>query len=226
MIALFERHHVRSSQNARLARANTTLEARVQHRTQELEQANDAVTHAYKLLEQYSHTDGLLRIANRKYFDERLTLECARAHRSRSPLDLLMIDVNFFKRFNDHYGHQAGDRCLQAVAAAVSSACRRATDFVARYGGEELSVILPDTDQEDTRRTAGKVCEAVSAMQVPHADSSVADHVTISVGAVSVIPEAPDMGEKLLGWADAALYRAKESGRNRVSMAEPVVLEA
>lgn len=130
-----------------------------------------------------------------------------------------MIDVDFFKRYNDRYGHQAGDACLQAVARAVQQALLRGTDLVARYGGEELAVILPDTDADGIRVVAERVVAAVAALGLPHAESDAAPQVTVSVGAVSAVPDQRDTGAQLLASADAALYRAKAAGRNRWVMA-------
>jgi hemerythrin len=205
-----------SEQNSELARANAHLEDRVLQRTLELERANTALKSANQQLEVFSRTDGLLKIANRQYFDERLGEECARAHRSGSPLGLLMIDVDFFKPYNDRYGHQEGDRCLQAVAQTVASVLLRSSDLVARYGGEELGVILPATDAAGTLATAQRVCNAVYALELPHADSSAAPYVTVSVGACTRLPRGRDADADLLALADRALYQAKGAGRNRV----------
>jgi hemerythrin len=212
-------YHVLSQQNALLAQANSGLEERVRQRTRELQAANAALTDANRRLELYSRTDGLLQIANRKYFDECLADECARAFRAGQPLGLLMIDVDFFKRYNDHYGHQAGDHCLQAVARAIGSVVHRSSDLVARYGGEELAVILPGTDTAGTGVIAQRICDAVAELQLPHAGSTVARHVSVSVGAVSAVPPSKAGGTDLLARADAALYQAKASGRNRACMA-------
>lgn len=205
-----------SEQNAALAQANTQLEERVLLRTAELEVANAALTTANRQLEVFSRTDGLLKIANRQYFDARLAQECARAVRAGQPLGLLMIDVDFFKRYNDHYGHQEGDHCLQAVAQAVGSALMRPSDLLARYGGEELAVILPDTNLAGARSTAQRVCDAVVGLRRVHADSPTAAWVTVSVGASSLVPNSRDDGLGLLALADRALYRAKDAGRNGV----------
>ena len=128
--------------------------------------------------------------------------------------------MDYFKRYNDSYGHQAGDACLQAVAAAVQGAMLRASDLVARYGGEELAVILPDTDAAGTAAVAARVVAAVAALGLAHKASGVATHVSVSVGAVSGIPAQRDASAPLVAQADAALYRAKEQGRNRWVMAE------
>jgi hemerythrin len=212
-------YQVLTLQNTELAKANARLEERVQQRTAELAQSNAELREANERLELFSQTDGLLQIANRGYFDKRLVEACSDAFRSRSPLGLLMIDVDFFKRYNDHYGHQAGDACLKLIAATVSGAMLRGTDLLARYGGEELVVILPDTDWQGTQQVAERVLDAVTALALPHAHSDVAGHVTVSIGGTSRIPSYGTAGEALLTEADAALYRAKEAGRNRVVMA-------
>jgi hemerythrin len=212
--------HTLSTQNAELAQVNFNLEERVHQRTRDLESANDALTRANRQLEVFARTDGLLHIANRKYFDERLLEECSRAYRTHQPLGLVMIDVDFFKRYNDRYGHLAGDQCLQSVASAVSSALMRAGDLLARYGGEELALILPDTTSEGTHVTAQRVLEAVRALRLEHADSAAAPHVTVSLGAVCSVPTSRDAGVQMLALADKALYQAKDSGRNRVCMAD------
>lgn len=212
-------YQVLTLQNTELAKANARLEERVRQRTAELAQSNAELREANERLELFSQTDGLLQTANRGYFDKRLVEACSDAFRSRSPLGLLMIDVDFFKRYNDHYGHQAGDACLKLIAATVSGAMLRGTDLLARYGGEELVVILPDTDWQGTQQVAERVLDAVTALALPHARSDVAGHVTVSIGGTSRIPSYGTAGEALLTEADAALYRAKEAGRNRVVMA-------
>ncbi len=212
-------YHVLSEQNSQLAQANAQLEDRVRLRTHELQGANEALTLANRQLEVFSRTDGLLQIANRKCFDDRLVEESARASRSHQSLGLLMIDVDYFKRYNDRYGHQAGDHCLQAVARAVSQAVMRPSDLVARYGGEELVVLLPDTDEAGTLQVAKKICAAVAALALPHEDSSVVPYVTVSVGAAWAMFSAQGGGVGLLARADQALYQAKETGRNRVCVA-------
>lgn len=211
-------YQVLSEQNTELAQANLHLEERVQLRTQELAQANGELQQAYALLETHARTDGLMQIANRTCFDDRLAQACASAFRHERPLGLLMVDVDHFKRYNDTHGHLAGDACLQAVARAVSQALPRATDLVARYGGEELAVILPDTDVEGSGTVARRVVEAVAALALPHGSSGAAAHVTVSVGAVARVPGSRDAADRLLAEADAALYRAKAAGRNRWQM--------
>lgn len=209
-------YKVLSKLNLELSTANRQLEQRVQQRTFELEQTNQALVQANHKLEVYSHTDGLLNIANRKYFDQRLQEEWLRAIRSQQPVGLLMIDVDHFKRYNDTYGHQAGDACLRAVAKAASGALARSTDLLARYGGEELVVVLPDTHVEGTYQVAQDICAAVAKLKIPHAGSDTAPYVTVSLGVASMNPPRVSSADRLVAAADQALYQAKKRGRNQV----------
>lgn len=208
-------YHVLAVQNTDLIEANRTLEQRVTERTEALARSNEDLRSANLQLEAFSRTDGLLRIANRAYFEERIQQACAGAFRREQPLGLLMIDVDHFKQYNDLYGHPAGDACLKAVAQAVQGSMARTTDLVARYGGEELVVILPDTDAAGACVVAARVVDAVAALAVPHAGSSAAPHVTVSVGVVAQVPQSKNCNTALVQEADAALYEAKASGRNR-----------
>jgi diguanylate cyclase (GGDEF)-like protein len=190
------------------ARLHDSLEQRVAERTAQLEDAN-------RKLATLSITDGLTGLANRRRFDEVLRTECARAARLRHPLALIMLDVDYFKRFNDHYGHQAGDDCLVRVAQALTSGTRRASDLAARYGGEEFCIVLPNTGADEAKQTGEALRGAIEALGIAHAGSK-SGQVTISVGiAVQPALDTSDP-EALLRIADAALYRAKDAGRNRV----------
>ena len=209
-------YHTLSVRNRELANANVSLELRVAERTRALSESNAALQDAQAVLEQMARIDGLLGIANRRQFDERLLLEWARAFREHSPIGLLMIDVDHFKKYNDTYGHQMGDECLKAVAAAISRG-RRATDVVARYGGEEFALLLPGTPLEHAAVVARDAIAAVEAASIAHRSSPVAGHVTISVGAASWIPRDPAGTAELVAAADRALYSAKDTGRNRVA---------
>lgn len=215
-------YHVLAQQNNDLIAANRQLEDRVAARTRDLAAANDQLQVVNQQLQVFSRTDGLLGIHNRAYFDERLLEEVARARRQAQPLGVLMMDVDFFKRYNDTYGHQAGDACLQAVARAVGGVVKRRTDFLARYGGEELVALLPNTQGTGAVLLAQRVLEAVRAAGLPHAASDVAQGITLSIGAASGLPALPgdaEAGAHLLAQADAALYQAKHQGRNRVVLA-------
>ena len=135
--------------------------------------------------------------------------------REMHPLSLVMLDVDFFKRYNDHYGHQHGDQCLQEIARAISFVTARPQDLAARYGGEEFVLLFPRTDNLAARHLTSRILEKVRAMEIPHAVSDCADFVTVSAGIATVMP-SPDLDmHALLSAADKALYRAKEQGRDR-----------
>ncbi len=166
-------------------------------------------------LERLSSLDGLTGIPNRRIFDETLEKEWKRAIRDIKPLALLLIDIDYFKPFNDNYGHQGGDDCLKQVAGMLSAKLKRGGDMVARYGGEEFVVILPATDVNGAAVIAKGLCKSISDMNLPHAHSKAADHVTISIGVASVLPKEDEPSSRLIALADEALYAAKEKGRNR-----------
>ncbi len=211
-----------ANQNRQLVLINQQLEERVAERTRALEEANQA-------LRAMVRTDGLLGIANRAHFDERIEQACSLAWRQERHVGLLMIDLDHFKRYNDWYGHRQGDICLQIVVRAVASVLKRDTDLLARYGGEELAVILPDTDREGSVAVAERVLQAVRALQLNHADSPVAPYVTVSIGVCSRVPAPADPSRGgsgaagLIACADEALYRAKGEGRDRSVLAEKAV---
>ena len=159
-------------------------------------------------------TDALTGAYNRRFFDERFTAEFGRAQRQNIPLSLIMLDVDFFKDYNDRYGHPAGDKALISVVTALKSQLHRPTDVVTRYGGEEFAIILPDSGSEGGQIVAEKLRAAVSGLNIPHGTSSVTDHLTISIGIVSYQPDTSCNATCFLEAADAALYRAKHDGRN------------
>ena len=172
------------------------------------------------LLDQLASVDGLMNIYNRRRFDEVLELEWGRAERSGTSLSLIMIDIDHFKRFNDRYGHAEGDLCLKEVAAALKGCVKRPTDLLARYGGEELVVLLPDTDAQGAGMLAETMREAVEALGIRHEDSSVGDEVTISVGVGCINwPWPVGTPMALVELADEMLYQSKGAGRNIVSLA-------
>ncbi len=171
---------------------------------------------AFRALKKLSVTDPLTNIANRRYFHEFLEREWQRGLRNKTPLGVIICDIDFFKLYNDSYGHQQGDICLKSVASALKKALLRPGDLVARYGGEEFVAVLPETDEEGTVNVAERMNSNVEALGLSHEASKVADHVTISVGAVSAIPASDFSADLMVSAADKALYIAKENGRNRV----------
>ena len=170
-------------------------------------------------LQRLASVDGLTGIVNRRYFDERLEEEWLRAARAKDWLTLVMVDIDHFKAFNDHYGHLAGDDCLKAVAKALIEVLRRPADLVARFGGEEFVIVLPGTSPEGAELVAEKVRRCVEGLNIPHAFSSAGDRVTASVGVATVVPTNRLEPTSLLAEADAALYQAKGAGRNRIAVA-------
>lgn len=194
-----------------LQNSERELEARVAQRTDELHLLNIK-------LEKLSATDALTGIANRRRFDETLESEWNRASRAGQPLALALIDVDWFKNYNDHYGHQAGDECLHRVAEVLSSTLCRTGDLVARYGGEEFVFIAPSTTGENALNMAKKVCENLQRLALPH-ELSAYGCLTVSIGVAGALPREGCTAEDLLKAADEALYSAKQQGRNRALLA-------
>ena len=168
------------------------------------------------LLRQWVYIDGLTGLRNRRYWDEQLAAEWSRALRNGTELSVVLIDVDFFKRYNDHYGHQAGDECLRRVAQALRGALKRPGDMLARYGGEEFAGLLPETSLDGALEVARQLGAAVDALDWPHADSQAAAHVTVSLGVCSKLAgtSAGDAA-RLVAGADVQLYQAKQQGRAR-----------
>ncbi|MGX4640933.1 diguanylate cyclase domain-containing protein [Massilia sp. SYSU DXS3249] len=163
-----------------------------------------------------SYTDGLTGIANRRGFDVALERELRRAQRHGGALALLLMDIDSFKAYNDHFGHQQGDACLSTVAQALSNMLKRPADLAARYGGEEFAAILPDTSPEQARAHANAIRAHVAALALAHAPAAVRPHVTLSIGVASFSLEGLRDASSLIAAADQALYAAKRSGRDRV----------
>ncbi len=163
-----------------------------------------------------STTDGLTKLANRRKFDERMGLEWKRMFREKKPMALIMCDIDFFKFFNDTYGHQAGDDCLALVARAIDVNVKRPADLACRYGGEEFAVILPEASAEGAAHLAELIRKEVEALEIRHAGSKVSKYVTLSLGLSSTVPADRLAFESLIKEADKALYEAKERGRNQV----------
>jgi two-component system chemotaxis family response regulator WspR len=177
----------------------------------------------HRRLSSLSMTDGLTQIANRRYFNEFYSAEWRRACRDQGSLGLIMIDIDHFKAFNDHYGHLPGDECLTSVAQQLKSAVQRPRDFVARFGGEEFIVLLPSIQPEGVRVVAERLQQALAKLKIPHGYSSAGQHVTVSMGLAWCEPDNDFRPDQLVAAADEALYSAKENGRNCFS--EVVVVE-
>jgi diguanylate cyclase len=190
---------------------NQTLEMKVAERTAALEAAN-------RELQRLASLDGLTHVANRRRFDEYWLEQWQMQTQLKQPLSLLLIDVDFFKQYNDFYGHLAGDECLWKVANAIRGVLHRPSDLVARYGGEEFAVILPNTPQDGAVRVAKAIMEKVKVANIAHAKSSVDDWLTISIGIGSIYPQ-PDLSwQTPIAITDKALYQAKAMGRNCYSV--------
>jgi diguanylate cyclase (GGDEF)-like protein len=172
------------------------------------------------LLREMVARDGLTGIQNRRMFDQHITRVWQQAVREAKRVAVLLIDIDCFKDYNDHYGHQAGDECLRAVAVSLSQCARRPLDFVARYGGEEFAIVLYQASHEYVAEVLTRIQRSVAELNIPHDASRVASRLTVSIGAAFVLPAANRSVEGLIQLADEALYRAKEEGRNRVIVVE------
>jgi len=222
VILLIQRTRLRRTDIA-LRRSRDQLEMRVGERTVELSRANQELVASNQKLDKanekltyLSYVDELTGINNRRYLHESLGREWKRATRDSLPLSLIMIDIDFFKKYNDIYGHLQGDECLKDIAGALSRALKRPADFIARYGGEEFVVVLPGTNIEGATHVADALREIVEDMGIEHNDAVTGTAVTISLGVASTIPKQHDSYNGVLREADKALYTAKQGGRNRV----------
>lgn len=171
---------------------------------------------ATDMLEAMAWMDGLTGIPNRRRFDQVLEKEWKRAQRNQWPLGVILVDVDYFKSYNDCHGHGAGDLCLKQVATQLSKTVNRPCDLVARYGGEEFVVLMPETDHDGVKRIADNLCNGVESLNIPHAGSDVSSWVTISAGFAALVPLQEQIPTALVDRADHMLYLAKDSGRNRV----------
>ena len=181
-----------------------------------LRESQRALIEANLELQRLTRVDGLTGLANRRYFDEFFTAEWKRAVRTQTPLSVLMIDIDCFKRYNDTYGHLAGDQVLRQVAETIQRNCGRSTDLGARYGGEEFIVVLCNTPVTGMRAVGETLRQDIADLKLRHMASVVADHVTVSVGGASLIPRLSQSAALLIDAADRALYRAKDGGRDRL----------
>lgn len=183
-------------------------------------------TQLYRQLEEANRTlqelaccDGLTQVANRRRFDEYLSQEWQRMKREQLPLSLILCDIDYFKAYNDTYGHQGGDDCLKQVAQGIERAAQRSSDLVARYGGEEFAVIMPNTPLQGAACVAEEIRKNVKALAIHHSQSLVSEYVTLSIGVATTIPHKNNNENHLIKMADKALYGAKSQGRDRTLIA-------
>ena len=172
-----------------------------------------------KQLEEYSYKDGLTGVANRRMFDNRLQVEWSNAQRTGQPLSLILLDIDYFKEYNDHYGHIQGDDCLKGVARALSAAAVRPRDLMARYGGEEFVLLLPETDAQAAAQVAERCRQLIHEQQIHHAHSRVSALLTLSLGVGTLTPGPLDTPQAFLEQVDRLLYKAKHAGRNQAMLA-------
>lgn len=172
-----------------------------------------------KELEELSFQDGLTAVPNRRMLDAILEQEWIKARRNQQPLSLLLIDIDFFKQYNDFYGHMQGDDCLKQVAQTLSGAATRARDFFARFGGEEFVMVLPETDAAAAHKIAERCQQYIFKQQIPHAQSAVSQMLTISIGSGTMVPSHQDQLRDFIDSVDRALYEAKQRGRNQIHAA-------
>jgi diguanylate cyclase (GGDEF)-like protein len=206
------------------ARLNEELEldlAKLRLAEERLKQEKGKAEEMAEKLLAISTQDGLTGIANRRHFDDFLAKEWNRAVRSRKPLSLILCDIDYFKAYNDLYGHQDGDKCLLRIAHTLDQYARRSGDLAARYGGEEFAIILPETNLANASDIAGQIRNAVQEIAMPHGASETDNIVTASFGVATVIPNRSQQSRMLVALADKALYEAKQKGRNQVVSSTP-----
>jgi diguanylate cyclase (GGDEF)-like protein len=225
-LAIYFRKMSQEIQQSRsqLEEYSRSLEQQVSDRTQALQQeikqrqiAEASLQIANQELQNLAYMDGMTHIANRRRFDEQLDQEWCRMKREQQPLSLILCDVDYFKQYNDTYGHQLGDECLCHIARAIVAAARRSTDLVARYGGEEFVMLLPNTPLAGAKQVANSVQSNIKKLQLHHRNSDVSKYVTASYGVACMMPDDHNEPRQLLLRVDKALYYAKRSGRNRIA---------
>ncbi|MBT9314014.1 GGDEF domain-containing protein [Leptothoe spongobia TAU-MAC 1115] len=208
-------HQSIGTQNIQLKRTNQRLCQLLQEQTmleQSLKEENQML---YKL----ANTDELTQVQNRRFFSQQLHHEWQQLQQKGRPLSVILFDVDYFKRYNDCYGHLAGDDCLQKIAQAANDSLQDSTDFVARYGGEEFAVVLPNTNEQEAVAIAQNIQQAIQALAISHAQSDASSMVSISLGIASMVPTLDTSSNRLVDLADQALYAAKRQGRDRYVLA-------
>ena len=190
----------------------------------ERKQTEQKLVELQKELEQLSFKDGLTGLANRRKFDLSMEIEWRNAKRTGQPLSLIMVDIDYFKQYNDHYGHLQGDDCLKAVSKALNECALRARDFVARFGGEEFVLVLPETNAEAVAIVAEHCRDAIAKLQIPHAKSSIGPCLSISLGVGTIVPTPNDQLLDFINKVDRRLYMAKQQGRDCI-ISECIIAE-
>jgi diguanylate cyclase (GGDEF)-like protein len=216
VLARVETHMMQHHMQKQLEEQNVRLRYEITERKRveaELEKSN-------RELARLASFDGLTRIANRRHFDHCLEKEWGRMARQKASLSLILCDIDFFKRYNDTYGHQAGDDCLKKVAQTISRAIKRPADLVARYGGEEFVILLPKTDLSGAVKIVEDIKRKIRNLQIEHAKSDVSPYVSLSMGICTMRPDRETLSTELVAVADRALYQAKKTGRDRVETVE------
>lgn len=182
---------------------------------QQLQENHNQIKKLNDQLEQLSRTDSLTGLYNRRHFDKKLNQEWNRALRSRQKLSCILLDIDYFKHYNDYYGHQAGDKCLVDISKLMKETFRRAGDIIARYGGEEFIIIMAESNKRDTQAAIEKFQKALADLRIPHKGSEIGIYVTVSAGLINQVPTKDEAIEDFIRKADEALYQAKANGRNR-----------
>ncbi|MFW6335000.1 MAG: GGDEF domain-containing protein [Desulfosalsimonas sp.] len=212
----FQPYHDLLDEYKKLFRQTRRLVKMSDRMQKDLNELNAELQKHKEILSQMSYVDGLTGIANRRKFNEVIEAEWKRAARSAAPLALIILDLDFFKPYNDNYGHSAGDECLVQVARGLSDAVNRPGDLAARYGGEEFAVLLPETDISGAINVACRIQDNIEALGLVHGFSPVSAVVTASIGAAAMVPDKKLSYNELVEAADQQLYAAKQEGRNRV----------
>ncbi len=218
IIILLRQYRIQKSTIRAQQRLNEELEKRVLERTNNLENANAE-------LERISSIDGLTQLYNRRYFDRQLEKEINNFQRLCLPISLLMCDIDYFKKYNDTYGHVRGDDCIRTVVGAIERHCRRISDTPARFGGEEFIIILPNTKEVHALAVAESIRRDVEECAIPHSSSPIKKTVSISIGVATVVPDAETDSSAMIALADKALYESKKNGRDRVTLSKPLEKE-